>query len=850
MIKHLYRGIILLCIFAGSIYYFARDIREEVINVEKTVQMSKTSLPVITLRIGDEEINLLHGYSNNLDANLVRESITPLESEQSFVVVIDEKENEVKRVIYELRSVGDNKLLETDTINALEKEDDKKTAKIKFKVELEEGFEYAVKVTLVTSESSKMNYYTRIKRLPSSFYKEKLKFAMDFHNAIMDKDKAEDIITFLEPETDTKDTSLSYVNIHSNFDLVSWGKLRPKVVGEVVPTIKEISSDMASVELKYMVSAETDNGLEYYDIKEFYRVRYTSSRMYLLDYERTMESVFDLALTSLSKSEFKIGITNQSEVDLVTSMDHNKLSFVRQRELWYYNLAENSAVNVFSFRQKDTDYIRDTYAEHDVRILNMDEDGNIHFIVYGYMNRGVYEGRVGIVLYKFFSAENRIEELVYIPMNVTYQLLKEELNNFSYVNQSGVFYFTLDQKIYSYDLITKGLTVIVSDIDSDSYVVSKEQHYIAWQNSSKPSEATNIIILDLETGEEQKIKAPAGENINLLGKIDNNFIYGYEKTEDITTSVDGSIIVPMYKIEIVDAKLTLLKQYSRSDFYVTDATAHNNVITLERMVKVNQDGEVHLKIAEPDSILNKVTEVTEAIGLTKRVTEKTKTEWYISFPSGYSMETKPKLSDTINTIITEDTTLRLEDTEVIPEQYTVYALGEIGGIFDNVGDAINLANASAGTVLNKDEKTIWERGIKNTMSEIDNITPIYVDGNIDSVMASAQMMINYRNGSTNSAAASSKVSSAYELLNKSMGDSVLNLTGCTLDEVLYYVSEGRPVLAMKDQDNAVLIIAYDAYNITVIDPELHKTMKIGLMDGMDMFTKAGNIFVGYITDKK
>ncbi|QHQ60072.1 hypothetical protein Ana3638_04155 [Anaerocolumna sedimenticola] len=672
MLKLLYRIIILLAVFAASLFYFGRDIKEEVFDIQKTIEMGETSFPILTIRMDKNEMNLLHGYSNNLNANLVRDSITPLDANQSFDVVIDGKENDVKRVIYELRSVADNNLLETDTINALEKEEDKKTARIKFKSELEEGNEYAVKITLVTSESRKMNYYTRVKLQPSSHYEEKMDFVMDFHNAIMDRKKAENIVMYLEPDGDADNTSLSYVNIHSSFDLVRWGNLKPKVMGEIIPTINEINDDTASVELKYMISAETESSEEYYYVKEFYRVRYTTSRIYLLNYERTMESVFDINLTSLTKSELKLGITNKKDTNLVTSTDNNKLSFVSQRELWYYNLAENQAVKVFSFRQKNTDYVRDTYDEHDVKILNMDDDGNIDFCVYGYMNRGVYEGRVGIVLYKYYSAENRIEELVYIPMNVTYQMLKEELDSFSYVNQLDVYYFALNHKIYSYNLITKALTVIASDISSEDYVVNKQDHFIAWQNNSNPKKSTEIIILDLESGTKQKITASAGDNINLLGKIDNNFIYGFVKHNSISEQIDGSLLVPMYKINIADSKSQILKEYSKNGYYVSGITVNGNVITLER---VKKKGTNKFESCEPDNILNTITSKVEAIGLTSRVTQKTLTEFYISLPSGFKIEEKPRYYSTINTIINEDTTLRLEDSETVVEPYTVYALG-------------------------------------------------------------------------------------------------------------------------------------------------------------------------------
>ncbi len=846
MLKLLYRLIILVCIFIGAVYYFGQDMKEEVFDLNKTTQMSETSFPIVSIKTGNDKLNLLHGYSNNLNANVIRESITPLDSEQSFVAVIDEKENEVKRVLYELRSVTDNEVIESSTINALENEGEKRTAKIKFKTELKENAEYAVKITLVTSESKKMNYYTRVKLIHNSHYQEKIDFAMNFHDSIMDKNRAEDVIAFLEPDSTSDDSSLAYVNIHSSFELIKWGNLSPIVLNEIVPTIKEINEDMASIELKYMISAETDNGTELFYVKEFYRVRYTSSRMYLLNYERNMEAAFDINLTSLSKSEFKIGITSQADMDLITSSDNNKLAFVRQRELWFYDLAENSAVKVFSFRQTDTDYLRDTYEEHDVKILNMDEDGNINFIVYGYMNRGVYEGGVGIILYKFYSGENRIEEQVYIPMNVPYQILKEELGSFSYVNKLGTFYFTINDAIYAYNLITKELSELVSGISSDDYVVSKEQHYIVWQNSSSPTESTSINILNLETVEEKQITAPAGSNIKLLGRIENNIIYGFAKTNDIVATIDGSILVPMYQINIADSNLDILKEYSKDGYYVTRAEVNNNIINLERMVKQKQNGEIDYRLAEPDSIINQTIEQTDAVSLTARVTQKTLTELYISLTSGYKMEKMPSVSETINTIITKDTTLRLEERKYLPERFVVYARGGVEGIYDNAGDAINRADEYVGSVVNNKQIVLWERGSKSAESTLVGITPIYESASTNSVMACAKMMLNYYKKNPNYASSVKDVNSAYEMLNQGMGDSLLNLTGCTLDEVLYYISKKRPVLAMKDSDNAVLIISYDAYNITVIDPSSFTTKKIGLNDGMKLFQSAGNIFLSYI----
>ena len=83
---------------------------------------------------------------------------------------------------------------------------------------------------------------------------------------------------------------------------------------------------------------KTEYGTEYYNVRELYRVRYTSQRMYLLNYERTMESLFDIGNLSLSKSEIKVGITNNENLEIVTSANNSKLAFVRERDLKYFLL--------------------------------------------------------------------------------------------------------------------------------------------------------------------------------------------------------------------------------------------------------------------------------------------------------------------------------------------------------------------------------------------------------------------------------------------------------------------------------------------------------------------------------
>jgi hypothetical protein len=162
------------------------------------------------------------------------------------------------------------------------------------------------------------------------------------------------------------------------------------------------------------------------------------------------------------------------------------------------------------------------------------------------------------------------------------------------------------------------------------------------------------------------------------------------------------------------------------------------------------------------------------------------------------------------------------DTQIPDDNvYYVYAQGGLDRIYTNVASAVNRADSVAGVVLNRSQQYIWERGNKKTQQMI----------NVEDLPETM------RNGIWDA-----------ETLQAELGEegTVLDLSGCTLDQVLYEVSAQRPILVKLASGQVVVIIGYDAYNTYLYHPETGETEIYGLNDSTELFENGGNLFLSYV----
>lgn len=856
--KYVTRALILIAVFGVSVWYMGSHLKEETSIFTTTVEMGKTSYPLVSLLTDDYEVNMMYGYSGNMNIDNFRDSILPLDTNKTVTVLIREQDTVVKKMNYEITEINSDNIIAQGSMSAMDNTDAGKTAKLKLNGDFEAGKEYSFKITLITDTSKKIHYFSRIKQIDHPYTKEKLDFIMDFHNATFDSKKLEKYAVYLETNAALAPEEFSHVNIHSTQKQIAWGNMKPKVLTGIVPTIKEVSEDGMSVELTYLIKTpvfDADGNQivdeSIYEVKEFYRMRYFTDLIYLLAFNRTIEEIQDIGkydpLTQADESRYlTLGIQQDTEREVFRDEAESKLCFVDHGTLWYQDLEQNKLVKVISYMDTDVKYFHNGYDQTKIKILDMDQEGNINFIVYGYLNKGDYEGRVGLVLYKYYAETKRIEEQAYIPMEQPYEILEKELDDFYYLSSVDVFYFSIDGIIYGYNITTRSLEIIAEDVTTDSCLLSREGKYMVWQDSSNTKTNSLLHYLNMETGETFEITAENGTSLQLVGAVDNNFVFGYAKASDIHKSKDGMETVPMYKLEIMDPTGKNLKTYNPKEGYVSKVVDKNNTLELTLVKKTSFGYEE----VGSDYIVSKIDNSDKAIypyttavgnsdsGLAVQLL-------CIALPKTYTPESKPVMQSTENTIITEDTSVHIKSNSINELKYYAFGFGHVIDKYDTAAEAIRVANENMGTVVDTQNHIIWERGGTGVTSSLSNIVGVNTGGGVDSIGACIGMMLKYNHIQKDAATLSRSDKTIMELLDENLEYRSINLTSCSLEEVLYYVSSRRPVIAMKSQNHAVLITGYGQSTVTYYDPVVGRFETDSLETATKMFEDAGNVFVSY-----
>ncbi len=841
MRKGLIKIVVLLGVFVLTVA--AMGLFDHQGSVDMTLEMRPATLPVVYLQQGDTRINALYGYSSEMDGMGMRDTITPLEQDLSLPVVVKTYQNQIEEVEYEVRSMDMERLVENGTVGKFSQKNGEAGFTLQFQNILEEETEYVLVLTVHYS-GKQAYYYTRIARASDYFIKESLEFVKNFHEQTFDKEKSDSLATYLEPDNLGDNTTLQKVTIHSSLRQVSWADFKGERLEVPVPSIKEMGSSYNTVLLQYVLTSTGEYGeVEYYNVEEYYRVRYDQAigRMYLLNYERTMNQIFRGENGMVDNGRLMLGIRSL-DVDFTANEQGNIIAFVQEGELWSYNSGSHKLSQIYTFRNPEGVSDRENNPQHQIEIMKVDETGSMDFVVYGYMNRGKHEGETGISVFHYDSVGNTIEEELFIPFDKSYEALKAEWGRLFYVSDGNIFYLLAQDTLYQIDLYAKEAKQVMEGLKPGNYAVSEDGRYIAWQDGQDKDRTEVLKIMDLEGEETREVRSSQGAYLKPIGFVESDFVYGAARPEDVAADIAGNARFPMYKVTIVDKDSKVVKEYQKEGFYISKAYVERDTIFLDRVVR-SENGFVN---AEQDTIKNQQLESSRKISIETSQSEQKQSQVQIALGTGPG-ETVQKLQVVVpqELAVKESRTLKL-DTGRQQENYFVYSGGRIVLSTASLTEAIISADQHMGVVIGQEQKYVWKRGRKSVQPMIGagTIDVSGVSGNSAARCLTYLLQAEEINIDVDDLI--SQGETPKQILTEALkGQKVIDLTGCSVDQVLYYVNLGTPVFAMVNTE-AVLIVGYDEHNTLLYDPDLNVVRKMGRQDSNTMFEGAGNIFLGYL----
>lgn len=838
LLKHIYKGLFLILIFAGALFFFGRMLETDISDEGTETAWHEETFPTMQIITQGRTVNPLYGYAAPMEPDIVRESMTPLAADRTITLVLDKAKTYFTRLQYQILDKESGEVYDTQTVNTLT--EGQKQVEIAFKFNFKTSTEYILDILGISNDGREIHYYTRLKYyLSESYLTKKLDFISEFHKNTFKKNKEKEIGRYLEPNEKNRNTTLASVDITSSVDLVTWAGMSPEIISDEYITVKEYNMETACVQYNYFVRARSSSGREIYQIKEFYRVRYASGQNYLLNFRRTMEAQFDPSQASRQMSQLKLGITSDNNSQMMTSPDEKTLYFARGGTLYRYDMNAGKIIPVYESFSEKASYRYRAYNEQGIRLLKMDSEGTLHFCVYGYFARGSYEGDVAVVLYEYTAAGN-LRELVYMPISSTYQQLKEDFDDYGYVSPRGIYYFTVANTVYAYNMSGKRLEKLAENIKSHSFMTMRGVNCYTWSSSLSSGYGESVTIFDLEKDERQVIYRPDKKSyIRLLGVIENNVIYGFVKEKDIVQNSDGSRVIPCYELYIANTEGEVLKKFSKRGKYINGIVANGNVINISMCKK---QGKTYVG-AGSDSILNQSDVKKSRFGYTSRVTNKSLTEWYIYFPSAFVMKETPEFAAGPVDYMSGGRTVRLEQPRVA--KYYVYALGEITASFENIGKAIREADRQMGVVVSSDHQVVWERSGSFLQNSIGGLELSRSGGGVSNLAACAYMVLAQNHAGVKLSDLAGNNKPVYNMLAEYM-ERPVNLRGCSLEQVLYFVSGNKSVIAMLSNKKAVVIAGYTTRELYLLDPDSSVQLTVSRAEYEKKFERAGNRFISYM----
>ena len=186
--------------------------------------------------------------------------------------------------------------------------------------------------------------------------------------------------------------------------------------------------------------------------------------------------------------------------------------------------------------------------------------------------------------------------------------------------------------------------------------------------------------------------------------------------------------------------------------------------------------------------------------------------------------------------------------ETAGERFYVYNAKELMGIFDKEGEAVRYAAAHGAWVINDYGNYVWRKDKRSNKNQIMAIKAASVTDEKNSLSVCLDTILAHAGIMRTTSHLLEQGNSVKEILSDNLENSqVLELTGCSLDDVLYYLNKDIPVMVRLGQQKAVLLTGFNDSEVVILDPDAGTLSKMKKKTAEQKFEEAGSYYVTYVS---
>lgn len=805
------------------------------------LQQTRASLPVLYVKTGGQLINEMHGYTEPVDAGYYRDTLTPVGESKTINLSMDMYDHVVTSASYELYNDQYTEAIESGECTSFENVNAMVQMQILFKGNLYSNREYCLHILLNGEDGTQYHYYTRVRYGSDLKAAEKLKFVLDFNDATFNKDSVEDVGSYLEPSSSASNSDMSLVTLYSSADTVTWGNMEPYRTSEIAIRLKEINTETAAFTLSYTIESSADDLTTFYNVEEYYRLRWTDSKIYLLDFERQMSEDMNLSQVSVANGALRLGIGSQDDISYATyGTEKQQYTYITSNgQLWLYDETNRILTKVYA--NSDEGHNCGNQDDCDIKVIHADsETGDLYFIVYGYMHSGNYEGREGIMINHFSHGDVMLEELAFIPFDKGFEQMKSGLEQLAYMNSNHEAYLMLEDCVYRVDVSLGRMEKVWDHLNSSNCTASDKGIFVMSEGGNDYG-GDKLSLIDLNTGKKQTIDG-GGQLVKPLGYAGDDLIYGVIDPDLVKEDATGIIQAPISEVRIVDTQLNEVKKYSKAGDYIMSLTIGDGNISM-KLGKAVANGDYTDYEDDGEDYIIRNTETSDSTIYIDRLRDGTRgMQNWLYLGTSDSFVPITQVARYLDPGYDISKTYQASDS--VELRYYVYTKGRMAAAFNTIQEAVEYGNTYAGTIMTSHKQILWQRAGRAYIWDlgIDSIDKADSQTGMNQILI--HTIAHYEGWDLKAEPDDSKP--LFAAMTESLPTETIDLSGLELTDVLHFVYRDRLVAVKISDSDYALITAYDTNNISLADPKTGEITTMSQTSAEALFEQYGRVYYSYM----